>query len=88
MRISADRALYLSRLLTRSLKAERELATRVDDDTLRRAINREISEAAKELEAIEERVRTSVERRGGAASRDADLLYARSLEDELRKHGA
>jgi hypothetical protein len=88
VRVSADRALYLSRLLVRSLKAEPGLTAEVDDDTLRRAIHREISEAARELEAIEDRVRASVNKPGGAPARDFELQFSRRLEDELRRHGA
>ena len=87
MRISADRALYLSRVLLEGLRGNTRLSPQGDEETLRRAINREISEAAKELEAIEEKVRADLERRKGQ-SRDYDLLYARALEDKLRQHGA
>jgi len=63
------------------------LTARVDTETLRRALTREVTESAKELEGIEEKVRAALEKRKGP-SRDFDLLFARNLEDELRKHGA
>ena len=88
MRISADRALYLSRILSQSLAANPKLGMKADAETLRRALTREISETAAELEAIESKVRSNLEARKGASARDFDLLYARDLEDELRKHGA
>ena len=87
MRISADRALYLSRILQRKLSADPKLLVKVDVETLRRALAREVSEAVKELEQIEDEVRGKLEKRKGP-TRDFDLLYARDLEDALRKHGA
>jgi hypothetical protein len=87
MRISPDRALYLSRILQQKLTADPKLAAKSDSETVRRALTREVTESAKELETIEEKVRTALEKRKGS-SRDFDLLFARNLEDELRKHGA
>jgi hypothetical protein len=87
VRISSDRALYLSRIILEGLRANPRLVARGDEDTLRRAINREISEVAAELEAIEEKTRAALEKRKGQ-TRDHDLLYARALEDALRRHGA
>jgi hypothetical protein len=88
VRISPDRALYLSRVLADSLRSDPNLAAQVDRETLRRAVTREIGEAARELEEIEEKVRQSVAKRKGANSRDFDLIFARDFELELRKHGA
>lgn len=87
MRISPDRALYLSRILQRSLSANPKLLAQVDVETLRRSLTREVAEAAKELEQIEDEVRGKLEKRKGT-TRDFDLLYARDLEEALRKHGA
>jgi len=41
MRISGDRALYLSRVLQKKLSADPKLLARVDVETLRRALARE-----------------------------------------------
>jgi hypothetical protein len=87
VRISADRALYLSRVIQKRLTADPKLLAKVDVETLRRALAREVAETAKELEQIEESVRAALEKRKGP-TRDFDLLYARDLEDALRKHGA
>ncbi|HWC64490.1 MAG TPA: hypothetical protein VG777_00300 [Thermoanaerobaculia bacterium] len=87
MRISPDRALYLSRVIQKKLTGDPKLLARVDVETLRRALAREVAETAKELEQIEESVRAALEKRKGP-TRDFDLLYARDLEDALRKHGA
>ncbi|HET7453027.1 MAG TPA: DUF507 family protein [Thermoanaerobaculia bacterium] len=87
MRISADRALYLSRILQKKLSGDPKLLVQVDVETLRRALAREVSETAKELEQIEAEVRGKLEKRKGP-TRDFDLLYARDLEEALRKHGA
>jgi hypothetical protein len=87
VRISADRALYLSRVIQKKLTADPKLLAKVDVETLRRALAREVAETAKELEQIEESVRAALEKRKGP-TRDFDLLYARDLEDALRKHGA
>lgn len=87
MRISADRALYLSRILQKKLSSDPRLAAKVDVETLRRALSREVAETAKELEQIEDEVRAKLEKRKGN-TRDFDLLYARDLDEALRKHGA
>jgi hypothetical protein len=87
VRISPDRALYLSRLLQRSLSADPKLLAKSDVETLRRALTREVAETVKELEQIEDEVRGKLEKRKGA-TRDFDLLYSRDLEEALRKHGA
>ncbi|MGH9441353.1 MAG: hypothetical protein ACRD16_03655 [Thermoanaerobaculia bacterium] len=87
MRISPDRALYLSRILQQKLTADPRLAPKTDTETLRRALTREVTESAKELEGIEDNVRAALEKRKGQ-TRDFDLVFARNLDDELRKHGA
>lgn len=87
MRISSDRALYLSRILQKKLSSDPKLLAKVDVETLRRALSREVAETAKELEQIEDEVRGKLEKRKGSA-RDFDLLYARDLDEALRKHGA
>jgi hypothetical protein len=88
MRISADRAAYLSRVLHRRVLASPKLLLGVDQETLHRAIAREIVQAAQELETIEQTVRTRLESSRGTKARDFDLLLARGIEEELRKHGA
>lgn len=87
MRISSDRALYLSRILQKKLSSDPKLLAKVDVETLRRALSREVAETAKELEQIEDDVRAKLEKRKGS-TRDFDLLYARDLDEALRKHGA
>lgn len=87
MRISPDRGLYLSRLLHERLKADPRILLETDEDTVRRAIAREVSEAGKELDSIEEGVRSDLEKRKGSQARDLDILFARGLEAALRKHG-
>jgi hypothetical protein len=87
VRISADRALYLSRIIQRRLSGDPKLLVQVDVETLRRALAREVAETVKELEQIESEVRGKLEKRKGT-TRDFDLLYARDLEEALRKHGA
>jgi len=88
MRISADRAAYLARVLHRRVLASPNLFLGVDQDTLHRAITREVVQAAQELETLEQTVRTRLEGSRGPKARDFDLLLARGIEDELRKHGA
>ena len=87
MRVSADRALYISRLLQKKLSGDPRLLAKVDGETLHRALAREVAETAKELEQIEDEVRAKLEKRKGN-TRDFDLLYSRDLDDALRKHGA
>jgi hypothetical protein len=87
MKISSDRALYLSRLLLERLSKDVKLESGVDRETLRRSLTREITEAAAELEKIETELRARIEKRRGEGARDIDLLFAREFESELRKHG-
>jgi len=88
MKVSADRILYLSRVIARKLKENMNLIQKSDDETVRRAIVRVMTETYKELDAIEEKVQASMAKRKNVAPRDQEFLFARSLEEELRKHGA
>ena len=88
MKTSPDRVLYLSRVLAKKLKDNLNLTQRADDETVRRAIVRDLTEAFKELDAIEEKVRASLAKRKNPNPRDEDFLFNRNLEEELRKHGA
>jgi hypothetical protein len=88
MKVSADRILYLSRVIARKLKENMNLIQKSDDETVRRAIVRVMTETYKELDAIEEKVQAAMAKRKNVAARDQEYLFARSLEEELRKHGA
>ena len=88
MKISADRVLYLSRVILRNLKANHNLEQKADDETVRRAVVRELTDSFSELDALEEKVRASLEKRKAVPEKDRDFLFARALEEELRKHGA
>lgn len=87
MKTSPDRVLYLSRVLAKKLKENLNLTQKADDETVRRAIVRDLTEAYKELDAIEEKVRGALAKRRNVAARDEEFLFSRNLEDELRKHG-
>jgi hypothetical protein len=80
--------LYLSRVLAKKLKDNLNLTQKADDETVRRAIVRDLTEAYKELDAIEEKVRSALAKRRNVALRDEEFLFSRNLEEELRKHGA
>lgn len=88
MKPSPDRVLYLARVLAKKLKGNLNLVQKADDETLRRALVRDLTEAYRELDALEEKVRTALGRRKSVSPRDEEFLFARNLEDELRKHGA
>ena len=88
MKVSADRILYLSRVILRKLKENMNLVQKADDDTLRRAIVKVLTDSYKELDEIEQKVQTSVARRKKVSPRDQEYLFSRSLQEELRKHGA
>ena len=88
MKVSADRILYLSRVILRKFKENMNLVQRADDETLRRAIVKVLGDSYKELDEIEQKVQTSVARRKKVSPRDQEFLFSRSLEEELRKHGA
>jgi hypothetical protein len=88
VKTSPDRVLYLSRVLAKKLKDNLNLTQKADDETVRRAIVRDLTEAFKELDAIEEKVRASLAKRRNVAPRDEEFLFNRNLEEELRKHGA
>jgi hypothetical protein len=88
MKVSADRILYLSRVILRRLKENMNLTQRADDETVRRAIVRVLTDSYKELEQLEEKVQAAMSKRRGVNPRDADFLFAKNLEEELRRHGA
>lgn len=88
MKISADRILYLSRVVLKALKESRVLEQKADDETVRRAVVRELTDSFAELDALEEKVRASLAKRRAISEREKEFLFARSLEEELRKRGA
>jgi hypothetical protein len=88
VKASADRILYLARVVLKSLKDNRNLEQRSDDETVRRAVVRELTDTFKELDAIEEKVRASLAKRRSITEKDREFLFSRQLEEELRKHGA
>jgi hypothetical protein len=88
VKVSADRIVYLSRVITRRLKENMNLVQRADDETVRRAVVRVLTDSFKELDDIEQKVQASLAKRRSVQARDQEFLYARSLEEELRKHGA
>ncbi len=88
MKASSDRILYLARMITRKLKENMNLVQKADDETVGRAVTRVLTETYEELEAIEQRVQDSLSRRKRASPRDQEFLFAKSLEEELRKRGA
>jgi len=87
VKISADRILYLARVVLKSLKDNRNLEQKSDDETVRRAVVRELTDTFKELDALEEKVRASLAKRR-ISEQDREFQFSRSLEEELRKHGA
>jgi len=88
VKISADRILYLSRVVLKALKESRSLEQKADDETVRRAVVRELTDGFAELDALEEKVRASLAKRRSISEKDREFLFNRSLEEELRKHGA
>jgi hypothetical protein len=88
VKASADRILYLSRVIARKLKDNMNLVQKSDDETIRRAIVRVLTESYKELDRIEEGVQAALAKRKNVAAKDQEYLFARQLEEELRKHGA
>jgi hypothetical protein len=88
VKTSADRILYLARVVLKSLKDNRNLEQRTDDETVRRAVVRELTDSYKELDAMEEKVRASLAKRKAISEKDREFLFSRALEEELRKHGA
>jgi hypothetical protein len=64
------------------------LVQKSDDETVRRAVVRVLTDSFRELDAIEEKVQASLAKRKTVTARDQEFLYTRSLEEELRKHGA
>jgi hypothetical protein len=87
LKASADRILYLARVVLKSLKENRNLEQKSDDETVRRAVVRELTDSFKELDALEEKVRATLAKRK-VSEKDREFLFSRSLEEELRKHGA
>jgi hypothetical protein len=88
VKTSADRVLYLARVVLKGLKDSRNLEPKSDDETVRRAVVRELTDALAELDKIEERVKESLSKRRSLQEKDREFQFARAMEDELRKHGA
>ena len=88
MKASADRVLYLARVVLKGLKDSRNLQLKTDEETVRRAVVRELTDAFSELEKLEEKVRDSLAKRRSVTEKDREFLFARAMEEELRKHGA
>ena len=88
MKVSADRVLYLSRVILKSLKENRNLEQKSDDETARRAVVRELTDSYKELEALEEKVRAGLAKRKNLSESEREFQFNRALDDELKKHGA
>ncbi len=88
MKVSADRILYLSRVVLKGLKENRNLEQKSDDETARRAVVRELTDSYAELDGLEEKVRAQLARRKNLSETERDFQFSRALEDELRKHGA
>jgi hypothetical protein len=87
MKVSPDRILYLSRVIVRKLKENMNLVQKADDETIRRAVVRVLTESYRELDQIETKVQESLARRK-TPPRDQEYAFTRGLEEELRKHGA
>ena len=88
MKVSADRILYLARIVMKTLKENRNLEQKADDETVRRAVVRELTDTYGELDAIEEKVKASLAKRRNLSEKDREFQFGRTLEEELRKHGA
>ncbi|HKD18153.1 MAG TPA: DUF507 family protein [Thermoanaerobaculia bacterium] len=88
MKVSPDRILYLSRVILKALKDSHNLEQKSDDETARRAVVRELTDSYNELDGFEEKVRTALARRKNLSETEREFQFSRTLEDELRKHGA
>jgi hypothetical protein len=88
VKVSADRILYLSRVILRKLKENMNLVQRADDETVRRAIVKVLTDTYKELDEIERKVQAGLERRRKVSPKDLEFLFAKGVEEELRKRGA
>jgi hypothetical protein len=67
VKVSADRILYLARIVLKTLKENRNLEQSADDETVRRAVVRELTDTYGELDASRRRSRRRS--RSGATSR-------------------
>jgi hypothetical protein len=85
---SADRILYLAKVMLKNFKDSRNLEQKADDETARRAVVRELTDGFQELDTLEEKVKAALAKRRNINEKDREFLFARSLEEELRKHGA
>ncbi len=75
-------------MILKRLKDSANLEQKADDETVRRAVVRELTDSYGELEATEEKVRLALSRRKALSETEREFQFARGLEDELRKHGA
>ena len=87
MKVSADRILYLSRVILKSLKENRNLEQKADDETARRAVVRELTDSHAQLDSLEEKTRAALAKRKNLSETEREFQFSRALEGELRKHG-
>ena len=87
MKASADRILYLSRVMLKNFKESRNLEQKADDETARRAVVRELTDSFQELDTIEEKVKASLAKRSNVSEKDREFLFSRPSKRSFASTG-
>ena len=90
MRVSRDKVMHWSHLIVNALEHSEEITWLVDKNTLRMEIaNFMIGELQTE-EAVDQEVRRilkSFKRTISEGSREWDIMYQKTFEEQMKKHG-
>jgi hypothetical protein len=88
MRLSDDKINYLSHVLVKSLDDYSEVDFEVEDNQVRLTIKEALVESLRTFEELEEKVRgtlSSYSRKIVEGSREWDLMYSKTYEEEIQK---
>ncbi len=88
MRLSDDKINYLSHVLVGSLVDYPEMDFEVEDNEVRLTIKEALLESFSAIDALEEKVREtllSYSRKIVEGSREWDMMYSKTYEEEIQK---
>ena len=88
MRLSDDKTNHLSHVLVRSLDDYAEVDFEVEDNQVRLTIKKALVECLETIEELEEKVKKTVNsysRKIVEGSREWDLMYGKTYEEEIQK---
>ena len=88
MRLSDDKVSHLSHLLLAALQEYHDVDYRAEDNQVRLMVKEALVESLRTLEELEEKVNHTLQsysRKIVEGSREWDLMYSKTYEEELQK---